>query len=524
MKKPIYQHVLDEVVKAGVREFCLCPGSRNSPLINCIMASPGIKKYTWYEERSAAFFALGRARLTGSPVAVVTTSGTAAGELLPATMEAYYTGVPILLLTADRPRRFRGTGAPQTAEQKGLFGVYAHFSQDIEGDENCNIEQWDYSGPAHLNICIEDPKSYSSKYHDLSPLISQLKIASTSPPANPKGLNSFFESSSRPLVVVGALPKNEQESVISFLVRLNAPIYCEGSSGLREESRLDHLQIRNEAFIWNLSKHNDYSIDGILRIGGVPVTRLWRDLEDCPNKLAQCSLSNVPFSGLSWGRHIQCLLSEFLPLYAIHHHWKCENFDAFRKADHEKSLAVMQLFKKYPTSEPALFHALSKQIPDHSMVYLGNSLPIREWDLAASKNLMDVEVLASRGLNGIDGQLSTFLGLCKEGSENWALVGDLTALYDFPALWILDILAGMKIRVVVINNGGGKIFARMYKDLVFQNLHHFDFEHFANAWKIPYYCFNGTVPTEVLPDQVFMEICPDPAASDSFWKEYNELN
>jgi 2-succinyl-5-enolpyruvyl-6-hydroxy-3-cyclohexene-1-carboxylate synthase len=523
MKKPIYQHVLEEVVKAGVKEFCICPGSRNSPLVNCIMASPGLNKYTWYEERSAAFFALGKARLTGSPVAVVTTSGTAAGELLPAAMEAHYTGVPLLLITADRPRRFRGTGAPQTAEQKDLFGVYAHFSQDIEGDENCTIDQWDFSGPAQLNVCIEDPKSYSSDYHDLSSLISQRIRIPKSPSGNPNDLNVFFETSKRPLVIVGALPREEQEVVIAFLLRINAPIYCESGSGLREEPKLKHLQIRNEAFIWNLSKRNHYLIDGILRIGGVPVTRLWRDLEDRPNEFAQCSLSNVPFSGLSWGHHIQCQLSEFLPAYMIPVNWKCENFEAFRLADSEISLATLELFTKYPSSEPALFHALSKRIPDHSMVYLGNSLPVREWDLAAAENLNDIEVLASRGLNGIDGQLSTFLGLCQEGRENWGIVGDLTALYDFAALWILDTLANMKIRIIVINNGGGKIFARMYKDPVFQNLHNFDFEHFAKAWKVPYYCFNGSVPVEDILEQVFFEICPAPAASDCFWKAYNEL-
>lgn len=523
MATHIYQHVLEEVLKAGISEFCLCPGSRNSPLIHCIMQTPSIKKHFWYEERSAAFFALGRTRSTRNPVAVVTTSGTASAELFPATIEAHYTGTPILLVTADRPRRFRETGAPQTAEQKDLFGVYAHFSQDLERDEICRIHEWDRSGPAHLNVCIEEPKSYPTQYQDLTLFIAQNRKKQTLPSANPKDLNHFFQRSQKPLIIVSAMLKEKREAVAEFLLRLKAPIYFEGGSGLREDSRFKQLQIRTESAIWKLSERNGYTIDGILRLGDVPVARIWRDLEDKPNQLAQCSLSNVPFSGLSWGCHIQCHLSEFLPNYSIPTGWKCANFTEWQEADRQKTQRIQKLFEQFPSSEPALIHALSKQIPEQSLVYLGNSLPIREWDLAAIDTPRRIEVQASRGVNGIDGQLSTFLGLCQPERENWAIIGDLTALYDFPALWILQSMPEMPIRMIVVNNGGGKIFARMYKDPVFQHLHDFDFENFAKSWKVPYFCFNGSVPTDTLPLQAFVEICPDPTATDAFWRAYDEL-
>ncbi len=113
----LVKQLLEEVIAQGVQELCLCPGARNAPLIYPLVHSSQVRIYYWPEERSAAFFALGRIKATGCPVAVVTTSGTAAAELLPATMEAFYTGLPLILITADRPRRFRGTGAPQSAEQ-----------------------------------------------------------------------------------------------------------------------------------------------------------------------------------------------------------------------------------------------------------------------------------------------------------------------------------------------------------------------------------------------------------------------
>lgn len=525
MSNAIYQQVLEEVVKSGIKEFCLCPGSRNSPLINCIVQSPALIKYFWFEERSAAFFALGRARMTRQPVAVVTTSGTAAGELLPAAMEAHYTATPLLLITADRPRRFRGTGAPQTAEQEGLFGVYSHFNQDIEAEEICRIQQWDQSGPAHLNVCIEEPKSYPAEYHDLSPFIPAQQLIPPFPsrPIHAEPLTHFFEQSQRPLIIVSAIPKEFREAVVNFLLTLHAPIYCEGSSGLREESRIQHLQVREESAVWKLSSANSYLIDGVLRIGSVPVTRLWRDLEDRPNQLAECSISHLPFSGLSWGRHIQCHMNEFLISFCLPKGWKCGDASAWLAADKKRSAQVDQLFVSFPTSEPALYRELSMQIPKKSMLYLGNSLPIREWDLAAITEQREIHIEASRGLNGIDGQLSTFLGLCRPENENWTILGDLTCLYDFPALWIFKSLSNMPIKIIIINNGGGKLFARIYKDPIFQHLHNYNFEHFAKSWGIPYYCYEGSIMKNSLPTQAFVEICPDATSTDAFWKAYDEL-
>jgi len=110
---------------AGVSDFCVCGGSRNAPLIAVLSVTSDVRLWSFVDERSAAFFALGRAKLLGTPAAVVTTSGTAVAELLPAVIEAYYSGTPLIVITADRPARYRGTGAPQCIEQEGIFGPYA---------------------------------------------------------------------------------------------------------------------------------------------------------------------------------------------------------------------------------------------------------------------------------------------------------------------------------------------------------------------------------------------------------------
>jgi 2-succinyl-5-enolpyruvyl-6-hydroxy-3-cyclohexene-1-carboxylate synthase len=137
--------LIDAVRAAGVSEFCVCAGSRNAPLLAVLGASDA-RLFSFVDERSAAFFALGRIKLHGSPVAVVTTSGTAVAEMLPAAIEAYYSGLPLVLISADRPARFRGTGAPQAIEQLGIFGVYAETA----------LEGWSRVRPLHLNVEFEE--------------------------------------------------------------------------------------------------------------------------------------------------------------------------------------------------------------------------------------------------------------------------------------------------------------------------------------------------------------------------------
>ncbi len=141
------RELIQQTRRAGADEFCVCAGSRNSPLLAVLASMSDVRLFSFVDERSAAFFALGRIKQHGKPVGVVTTSGTAVAELLPATVEAYYSSLPLLLITADRPARFRGTGAPQTIEQDEIFGPYAQQS----------IESWDRTAPLHVNIEFDEP-------------------------------------------------------------------------------------------------------------------------------------------------------------------------------------------------------------------------------------------------------------------------------------------------------------------------------------------------------------------------------
>lgn len=517
------KRILEEVISQGVTEFCLCPGARNAPLVYPLVNSSQTKIYYWPEERSAAFFALGRMKATGRPVAVVTTSGTAAAETLPATMEAYYSGLPLVLITADRPRRFRGTGAPQSAEQVGLFHCYAGDMHDLAEDDACTLETWMQQGPLHLNVCFEEPIDTDCQKISLDHCPKSPRPTSDTLVPDNRYLN-FLNHSRFPLVVVGSLHPSQHASAVRYLLHLGAPIYAEGISGLREDARLEHLRVTQMNQIWEVSSHYGYSIDGILRIGGVPTIRLWRDIENMHGQLPVCSISDLPFSGLSCADVLTAPMNSFFEWAVSVKPSHSYSFSQWKRADSASRQALQELFLEEPQAEQSLIHALTQKIPGGSKVYLGNSLPIREWDLAAVYEKKGFQLACNRGVNGIDGQMSTFLGFSTDEQENWAILGDLTMLYDLAAPWITPQLGSLSTTVVAINNGGAGIFKRMFAHPAFLNAHNLSFEHFAKFWNWQYERW------ESIPDRVsstqggrLIEIIPDIHATGRFISKYHEL-
>lgn len=524
MNEKLTYEVIRAAIQVGVNEFVVCPGSRNRSFVQALKNQTDLKVYYGFEERSSAFFAIGRSRATNLPVAIVTTSGTAAGELLPAAMEAHYSGVPILLITADRPRNFRGTGAPQSAEQKKLFGPYVSFGQDIAEEESCSLSEWSQLGPAHLNVCLNEPQK--------EPPFIPMHLPYMPYPRKPRSydhnltekLDEFLKNTKCPLVIVSTLKQEAQSAVVEFLEALQIPVIVEGISGIREVQSLEPWRIMQTEKILERAEQCGYQIDGVLRIGGVPTKRLWRDLEYLETKVHVCSVSEGPFSGLSWNQNVICApIDIFLSEYKIPQGLNFQSAEQWLELDRLYLSNLLELFQEEPQAEASLVHALSKMIPQSAKVYLGNSLPIREWDLAATYENRGFEIHANRGVNGIDGQTSTFLGLCNPRFSNWAILGDLTALYDMAAPWMLAQMENSQIQIVVINNGGGKIFQRMYDDVEMLNGHGLRFESFAHFWGLPF------VRWTEIPEQLnsvtpgLIEVIPDEAATKRFWEKHASL-
>jgi 2-succinyl-5-enolpyruvyl-6-hydroxy-3-cyclohexene-1-carboxylate synthase len=498
--------LLEQLHRQGVREVVLCAGARNAPFVAWLAGQKPVgtfETYSFFEERSAGFFALGRALATARPVAVITTSGTAVAELLPAVIEADYQGVPLVLLTADRPSEYRGSGSPQTINQVGLFSHYVENAWDIEGELPAALEIAAHR-PTHLNVCFDEPLIDGEITQAHWNSSDSRERSALRAPIGPEG-SGHGVSARRPLILLGALPKGSRLAVLRWLLEAKAPVYAEAQSGLRGHSDLEPYEVRGGPP--SLRRLN---YDGVIRIGGVPTVRLWRDLEN--SKKPVWHYSHLPFSGMSRVREVARL--EDLPRL------QSESAPEL-SADRERADRLTALLADFPSSEPAMFRWLSLQIPRTARLFVGNSLPIREWDLTAAPSATD-DVFANRGVNGIDGLISTFLGVSVPQLSNWCILGDLSTLYDLSGPWALRARPITDVNLVVINNGGGKIFSRMFKNPLFENPHDLEFGHWAAMWGLEYLTVTSprNLPEATRPRVI--EVRPDAAQTEKFWQCWEE--
>lgn len=514
MNIKLARKVFESCKKLGVQEYVLCAGARNSPFVVLLEQATGVQVYHFFDERSAGFFALGRIQQTGRPVGVITTSGTAVAELLPAAVEATYSGLPLLLITADRPRSYRRTGAPQTIEQVGILSTYVETCLDYGGlNEDFPIDDWTLTMPLQVNVCFDEPL--------IDEPVMSLSLAPTS---IKQPLRTTYQAAqkrvlSKPVVVVGRIAPEYRESVIQALLNLSSPIYAEVNSGLRGESRLFHLLIKSGEKTLSKGFENGW-FQSLLRLGGVPTMRFWRDLEDKFKSVSVHSLSELDYTGLS--RKVSHLVG-FDNIHVYESKWDQDDRPTIMRTDQEMWEQTIALFQKYPKSEPALVHSLVEKL-GNTQLYIGNSLPIREVDLATPVDRGFRRVFTHRGANGIDGQVSGFLGSSSAQAENWCVLGDLTTLYDLSALWVTPQLKAAKRRMVILNNSGGQIFKNIFRKEIFVNTHQLEFSSWAKMFSWDYQKWNS-VPSDIkaLPDHVVIELVPDNSQSDQFWKDFGNL-
>ncbi len=515
--------VLDACLTAGAREFCVCAGSRNSPLVLPLLRTSGIDVFHFYDERAAAFFALGRLMARKRPVVVVTTSGTAAAELLPAVIEAHYQKLPMILLTADRPKAFRGSGAPQSIEQAGLFGGYVEMSLDVDaprGAEALSMKSWGRTGPAHLNVCFDEPLLATGDDE-----AGDLAVPAYDPPsARTVGvdfspLRDFLAGKGDLVILLGGLREEERNPVAELLSRLEAPVWAEATSGLREDPRLAGSLLKGGEGALKTFTHGR-----VLRIGGVPSLRFWRDLED-RLEVDVLSITRAGFPGLARPSRVLECGDRIAGIADAGDSIQVASAPEIHAEDGRQAGRLEDALRRRPLSEPALVRWLSTRIPGGATVFLGNSLPIREWNLAATRKDRGFQCFASRGANGIDGQVSTFLGVAADAREAWAVLGDLTTLYDLGAPWICPQLRGGPRRIVILNNGGGRIFSRLpvlgdlpaHEKSRFENRHALGFAAWAEMWDWEYVKAEAPEEMELPERDTIVEVCPDEGETDGFW-------
>jgi len=517
---------IQQALAVGVAEFVVCGGARNAVILEHLArleAADRVRVWSHFEERSAGFFALGRTLETGCPCAVVTTSGTAVAELLPAIIEANYQARPLVAITADRPANARGSGSPQTIIQPGIFGPHAH----------ADPATWNGRTPLHLNV--ELPEDIDIPQNDPSELATPADFeAAWDKPKVAELARWLRDPGVRGLVVViGGLEPTEREEVWHFCRALDVPVIAEATSGLREALAALHLPDGDR-----LLRQKPPS--KILRLGDCPSGRFWRDLETLPG-IYVCSITRNGLPGLagtpsSSGNSSAVItgpidrvlraLGQIEPLGDFGDHLAHSGRDATR---------IDELLEAHPDSEPALIRTISRYAALSGPVFLGNSLPIREWNLFAQWDRPCTEVRANRGANGIDGQLSTWLGATAEITGAWAIVGDLTALYDPSAAALLGQVETQGRVLVVINNQGGRIFERLPRLAAISErardwLVHpqqADFSAFASLWNMRHHRIatqddlDAYDPEAAGDSPTLLEVTPSAKDTAAFWRAWD---
>jgi len=465
--------LLDGLAAAGLRTLVLSPGSRSTPVVLAaqrLEAAGRLALVPILDERSAAFFALGLARGSGSPVAVLATSGSAAAHWHPAVIEADMSGIPLLLLSADRPPRLRGWGANQTIDQTRLFGTAAREFHDpgLPADEPAalkaaralglraaGVSLGPRPGPVHLNLPFDEPLVPAGDCPDPAPAMA----TATAPAA--RALDQALDTwpRGRGLIVCGPMSASPAlpEALWRCVRTLDLPVLADPLSGLRAGPAPEHRITGYDALLRNAGTAAALRPDWVLRIGRAPVSKvLGQWLDGIPAMLVE--------AGGAWTDPTHDLIRRITAepaalLEALAGAGLVEpdpgRLAAWIGADRTVRTLADQYLAESRWCEGQLIRTLLARMDDGEALHCANSLPIRQIDTWSGPITARIAIHGNRGASGIDGQLSTLAGLSQAGPPCWGLFGDLSFCHDLSGL----LLAGaLKRPVIVVNNGGGRIF------------------------------------------------------------------
>ncbi|MDZ7742389.1 MAG: 2-succinyl-5-enolpyruvyl-6-hydroxy-3-cyclohexene-1-carboxylic-acid synthase [Bacteroidota bacterium] len=459
----------------GVRHMVISPGSRNAPLINTFGSSPHMKTYSIVDERSAAFFALGMARLSGEIVALSCTSGTAALNYAPAIAEAYYQKVPLLVLTADRPVEWIDQGDGQTIRQKNVYSNYTRKSfelpQKIENQNDRKQAQsiildaidactFPVSGPVHINLPFEEPL-YGYENIELSysklPVIRHDNLHPDEETL--KEITGIIKNAGKIMILAGQMLADEKlnELLEKFSALPHLIVLSETNSNLENAEGIYCID-RCLALI-PPGKEEAFSPDLLITIGDAIVSkRIKSFLRKFPAE-KQIHVNPDPhhpdtFKTLTHNLFMDAVpfLEKLLPeMEAQNSNYHVVWMDVLRRSEklHADYLTACEF------TDLKAFEIIFDKMPADIDLYLGNSSPVRYGQLF--RHSPRTRHLSNRGTSGIDGCLSTAVGGAQISSKpSLIILGDLTFFYDSNALW--NNYVSDKLRIIVINNGGGNIF------------------------------------------------------------------
>jgi 2-succinyl-5-enolpyruvyl-6-hydroxy-3-cyclohexene-1-carboxylate synthase len=461
--------LVDELARSGMRRACVSPGSRSTPLALALSRHPHVDLHVHLDERACAFFALGIAKGTGGLVGVACTSGTAVAELLPAVVEASMSRTRLALLTADRPPELRGVGANQAIDQPGIFGPYVKESIDapVPGDAPqedawralaariARSSEGHPPGPVHVNLPYREPLVGAPLELPASSLPDRpAPPVADVDPEDVEALEGELTSTSRGLIVAGTI-REGAAGLIGLAGRAGWPLIAEPTSGARVPGSLaaGQLLLEDPGFA------DAHVPDVVLQIGAAPTSRPGLELVGRAGRLVIVDPDRLVADPHRRAARTIRADPESLSRRLLEGAGPAETpwTRAWHDADSAARSAVDALLDEWDEPfEGRVARDVAASAPDGAVLVAGSSMPIRDLDafMAPREGL---RVLANRGASGIDGFVSTSLGIASAGiGPTIALMGDLTFLHDVGSL--LWSARGTDAVLVVVNNAGGAIF------------------------------------------------------------------
>jgi len=524
---------LDELARSGVREICVAPGSRSTPLVLAAARDARFRTLSVVDERSAGFLALGMGRASGRPAAVITTSGTAGANLYPAVIEACQGEVPLLVLTADRPHRLRDTDANQAMDQLRLFGIFPRAFMEVSPPllseeafrhlrgQACRavaLAKGPPRGPVHLNFPFEKPLEPSEVRHIPPPRPEGISaetwegredgdafVSSPTPHLDPgeeavEELLGLLSNSRRGIIVTGPVPDPEVvgPAVRDLSAATGFPLLADPLSGGRYGPSGGARVITGyDLFLRSPAVRRALAPDLILRVGASPTSApLLGFLEE-----SGAARQVIADQGFRWKDHLGtgqrylraspgALLSRLVDSMAPRTEG---SWGALWRQLEERTFSVVAEWEEDILLEGEILSALAERVPDGGSLLVASSMPIRDLDAFGASRSGDLSVYANRGTSGIDGLVSTTLGVAavSPGLTVGAL-GDLAFLHDMNGLLAMK-KTGISAGFVVVNNDGGGIFETLpvrtfepaYTKL-FATPHGLDLERVAELYEIPF--------------------------------------
>ena len=455
-----------ELYAYGVREVVISPGSRSTPLALAFEAHPNIKTWIHPDERSAAFFALGLIKGSEKPVAILCTSGTAAANYTPAIAESQISRLPLVVLTSDRPHELRSVGAPQAINQVNMFSNYVNFQFDLpiaDGSEH-TIDTINYQmqiasqylygphrGPIHFNLPFREPLTPDLDRVDLLTSVTKT-LPHYQKSISVDDIKDILQEKNG-LIIVGDMQHQAVDQILTYSTIYDLPILADPLSQLRKEKHPNVITTYDLLYRAGLNLEVDY----VIRVGKPVISKKlnqWLKKTDAYQIIVQ---NNDQIDVFPTPPHISYEISAndfFRSLMEEPLVERKKWLQQWQSLEQQARIEISD-YLKHATDEAAYVGSLIQKLTKEDTLFVGNSMPIRDVD-----NLLfdsEASVYANRGANGIDGVVSTALGMAAHKNVT-LLIGDLSFYHDMNGL-LMAKLNELHINIVLVNNDGGGIFS-----------------------------------------------------------------